>query len=35
MAQGRDLKAVMTVVKEALRTFRRKRDVVVTVNVNP
>jgi primosomal protein N' len=35
MAQGKDLPAVMTVVKEAMRTFRRKRDVVVTVNVNP
>jgi primosomal protein N' (replication factor Y) len=35
MAQGKDLPAVMAVVKEAMRTFRRKRDVVVTVNVNP
>lgn len=35
MAQGRALPVVMRVVKDALKTFRRKRDVVVTVNVNP
>ncbi len=33
--QGKDLKVVMALVKDALRSFRRKRDVVVTVNVNP
>jgi primosomal protein N' len=35
MAQARPLKTVMELVKDVKRTFRGKRDTVVTVNVNP
>jgi primosomal protein N' len=35
MAQARSLKAVMLPVKDIQRNFRRKKDIVLTVNVNP
>ena len=35
MIQGKSLKVVMGFVKEALHGFRRKKDVIVTVNVDP
>ncbi|MBF0569917.1 MAG: hypothetical protein HQL18_04005 [Candidatus Omnitrophica bacterium] len=35
MVHGLELKEVMGFVKENLKAFRRKKDVVITVNVNP
>jgi primosomal protein N' len=35
MVHGFDVREVSSFVKETLRSFRRKKDVVVTVNINP
>ncbi|MBF0485519.1 MAG: hypothetical protein HQL16_03285 [Candidatus Omnitrophica bacterium] len=35
MVRGESLKSVMALVKDTQRNFRRKKDIVLTVNVNP
>ena len=35
MVKGKKLKPVMEQVKEVLKKFRRKKDIVITVNVDP
>ncbi|MBF0123269.1 MAG: hypothetical protein HQL21_07700 [Candidatus Omnitrophica bacterium] len=35
MVHGLEIKEIAGFVKEALRSFRRKKDVVITINVNP
>jgi hypothetical protein len=35
MVHGLEIKELVGFIKEALRAFRRKKDVVVTINVNP